>query len=67
MAFENLPIAASSAIAALEYDSETETVAVTFTRGQRYLIDGMPELEVYRWANSSSPGSYWNSYVKGMY
>ena len=65
MAFEAIEVV-STAIARLEYDSETGQVSISFARGGNYVF-AMPEIEVHRMAESESPGAYWNAHVKGNY
>jgi hypothetical protein len=65
MAFESIAVN-STAISRLAYDSETGEVQIVFARGGSYTFE-MPEVEVRRMAASDSPGSYWNSNVKGKY
>jgi hypothetical protein len=57
----------SSCIAAIVYDGESETAWVSFRDGASVELDGLSELEVYRWVNSASPGAYWNRYLRGRY
>ena len=57
----------SSAIARLEYDDETEELIVTFQKGGSYTLSGVPEIEAHRFAESDSPGGYWNSNMRGKY
>ena len=66
MAFISLPVA-SSAIARLEYDDETQELIVTFQKGGSYTLRGVPEIEANRLADAPSPGSYWNMFMKGNY
>ena len=58
---------ASTAIASLSYDDETETLFITFHSGHSYEIQGFPEIEYERWIGAASKGEYWNSNVKGNY
>jgi hypothetical protein len=57
----------SSAIAVIGYDDETEEVFVTFTDGKQYTLQGVPPLELFRWLNADSVGTYWNLYMRGRY
>ena len=66
MALVNYTVA-SSAIAAIGYDDETEEVHVTFTDGRSYTLQGMPAIEVFRWLDADSKGAYWNAFVRGRY
>lgn len=66
MAMESQPVA-SSAIAAVMYDSDTQDMQITFKDGRSYILSGVPEIEMDRMINSGSPGSYWNAFMKGRY
>jgi len=66
MALESYPVS-SDAIALLEYDAETEECYVTFHKGGRYKIPGLPETEFMAWMASRSKGSFFNTNVKGQY
>lgn len=58
----------SNAIAHMEYDRDAQELTFTFARdGSRYVIAGISEIEAYRWANSDSPGKYFNSFIRGKY
>jgi hypothetical protein len=64
---ESLPVA-STAIARLEYDHDTQVMVVTMARdGSQYTIAGMPEIEAHRWSTAASPGRYFNSFIRGKY
>ncbi len=67
---ENLPARrnerlSSSALTHAEWDRETQTLTVTFVNGQSYSYGDVSEDEFDALVNSSSPGRYWNSYLKG--
>jgi hypothetical protein len=38
-----------------------------FRSGRSYTLHGVPEYHYYGLLNSSSPGSYFNAYLKGRY
>jgi len=57
----------SSAIAGLEWDNLDLSLFVSFHKGGTYVLRGVPEEEVERFAGSPSPGSYWNTNMKGKY
>jgi hypothetical protein len=57
----------SSAIAALQYDPETQYMSITFSDGRSYVCINVPEVEVERLVNSDSPGAYWNANMRGKY
>ena len=58
---------ASTAIANLTYDDETNECFITFTDGRSYVIPSLPEIEFERWRNSVSIGGYFNSFIRGNY
>jgi hypothetical protein len=66
MAMQSQAIA-SSAISSLQYDDETQEMVIVFKDGRGYTVPNVPEIEVYRLANSSSPGGYWNANMRGKY
>jgi KTSC domain len=55
----------SSAIRAVGYDGST--LYVEFWNGRTYPLRGVPERHFYGLLNSSSPGWYWNTYLRGNY
>jgi hypothetical protein len=58
---------ASSCIAELMYDDETEICEVTFQDGRHYVIRNFPEAEYLAWSESDSAGSFFNANVRGVY
>ena len=57
----------STAIADVEYDPEEQELTVVFHNGASYTHEGVPP-EVYRqFVLSPSPGSFYNSVIKGSY
>lgn len=56
----------SSAIEALLY-REDHTLSIVFKDGSRYVIDNFPAIELGRWLDSGSIGSYFNRNVRGKY
>ena len=58
---------ASSAIANLTYDHDTNELFMTFTDGSNYVIKDFPEIELERWLGSASIGGYFNAFVRGNY
>ena len=58
---------ASSAIAAIAYDDEENTLYLTFTDGRSYVLEDFPEIELERWMGSASMGGYWNAFLRGNY
>jgi hypothetical protein len=60
----------SSAIVRMTYDEDddgTGTLQVTFKSGQTYTLEGVPKAEAQDFANAISPGTYFNTYLKGNY
>jgi hypothetical protein len=55
----------SSAIRAVGYDGYTLTIE--FNSGRSYTLRGVPEYRYYGLLNASSPGWYFNTYLKGRY
>lgn len=57
----------STAISNVDYDSETETMTVAFVNGRSYTHEGVPFDLVERFISASSPGRFYNDYIKGAY
>ena len=57
----------SSAIALVEYDDEDQTMSVTFTNGRTYDLSGVPPDLFEGLCSASSAGSFFNTYLRGMY
>jgi len=57
----------SSAIASLQWDDLDHSLFVSFHKGGTYILRDVPEEEVVRFSRSPSPGSYWNTNMKGKY
>jgi hypothetical protein len=55
----------SSAIRAVGYDGYL--LAVEFRSGRIYTLHGVPEYHYHGLLNASSPGQYFNAYLKGRY
>lgn len=62
-----MPTVASTAIASLDYDADTQTLFIKFMSGHSYEIPRFPPIEFERFMGAESKGRYWNSYVKGNY
>jgi len=62
-----MPTLSSSCLASVEYDLFTGTMHLTFNSGRSYTLHGVPEHHYYGLLNTSSPGWYWNRYLKGRY
>jgi len=67
MARTNYSTGSSSALARIDYDDETEECFITFQDGRSYTLQGIPQIEVERWANAASIGGYWNANLRGRY
>ena len=57
----------SSAIALVEYDTDTQDLSVTFTNGRTYDLSGVPPDLYEGLCSASSAGSYFNTYLRGQY
>ena len=57
----------SSAISSCTYDDETSDLIVTFTNGRSYTHPDVPEEIYQQLVMSSSPGSFYNSAIKGVF
>ena len=57
----------STAIAYVQYDTNTETLTVDFVNGRSYTHEGVPQDVVDRLVNSPSPGREYNESIKGSY
>jgi hypothetical protein len=60
-----MPSFNSSCLAAVEYDSGT--MRLRFRSGRTYALHGVPERHYYGLLNASSPGWYFNTYLKGRF
>lgn len=57
----------SSAIAAVGYDAASSTLIVEFRGGRTYRHPGVPVAVYLELVNASSPGSYYNAYIRSRY
>jgi len=57
----------STAISLVEYDTEDQTMTVTFTNGKSYDLTGVPPDMYEGLCSDSSAGSYFNTYLRGRY
>jgi KTSC domain-containing protein len=57
----------SSMLAGYEHDPNTRTLIVTFNNGARYQYDDVGVDKVQTMAESASPGSFFNSRIKGLH
>jgi KTSC domain len=62
-----MPALSSSAIAWIEYDPAVVTLYITFQSGCTYTLHGVPEYNYVGLLNASSPGAYFNAYLRGRY
>ena len=60
-----MPALNSSCLSWVEYDSGT--MYLSFRSGRSYTLHGVPECHYHGLLNSSSPGWYFNTYLKGRY
>jgi len=62
-----VPITGSSSISGAGYDPDTESMEIVFHNGRRYTYPDVP-VHVYEGLMAAdSPGSYFNSEIKGRY
>ena len=57
----------SSCISAVDYDPLTRKMYLRFRSGRSYTLRDVPEYHFNGLLNASSPGSYFNDYLKGRY
>jgi hypothetical protein len=57
----------SSAISSVRYDQESQTLNITFTGGREYELAGVDKDVVDELISSPSPGSFFNSRMRGRY
>ena len=57
----------SSAIQAVDYSSWTMILTIQFTSGGVYDFHGVPLFVFEGLINASSPGRYYNQYIRGRY
>ena len=50
-----------------DYDKDRQTLVITFPNGRSYTLDGVPPDEADAFMKADSPGSYWNTYLRGRY
>lgn len=62
-----MPTFNSSCIDSADYDPTSRTLELTFVSGRTYTLTGVP-LQLYLGLlNATSPGWYFNAYLKGRY
>ena len=57
----------SRAIERLEYDTEDETMTVTFTDGATYDYPRITPHQFLEFSNADSKGQFFNAYVRGQW
>jgi hypothetical protein len=57
----------SSVLLEGEYDTDTQTLTITFASGRSYSLTGVPPDEWEKFRNAPSPGRYFNDFLKGQY
>ena len=57
----------STNVSEIEYDEETQEMAVTWLRGKRSVYSGVPEDVALDCANAPSVGIFLNTEIKGKY
>jgi len=62
-----MPLLNSSVLSRAEYDSPLGQLTIWFHGGDVYVYHGVPEYVYTRLISSSSPGSYYNDYIKRKY
>lgn len=60
-----MPTLSSSCIRRAEYDGSN--LHITFQNGRTYTLRGVPERHYFGLINATSPGNYFNCYLKGRY
>lgn len=67
MAMQMQPVTGSSAIAAIGYDPESETLDVQFVGGRTYSHPDVPASLYEAFIAADSPGSFYFNQIKGQY
>ena len=62
-----MPALSSSCLSSVDYDFYSGTMYLRFRSGSSYTLRGVPERHYYGLVNTSSPGWYFNHYLKGNY
>jgi hypothetical protein len=60
-------VAQSSHIQGYDYDQGSSTLTIQFTNGAVYNYGGVDANTYYAFAQSSSPGGYFHSKIKGQF
>ena len=62
-----MPALQSSAISWIEYDPHSRLLQVTFHAGRSYTLRGVPAQHYVGLLEATSPGRYFNRYLRGRY
>lgn len=62
-----VPLQPSSSLHAAAYDADTRDLDLTFSNGRTYTLRNVPPDVADGLSAASSPGSYFNSNLKGQY
>lgn len=57
----------SSAILAVDYEFRSQVLTIQFTSGGVYAFYGVPAAVFQGLVSASSPGRYYNHYIRGRY
>lgn len=67
MAWTPMTTLNSSAISSVDYDHTLRTLQITFRSGRTYTLRDVPRYHYHGLLNASSPGQYFNIYLRGRY
>lgn len=62
-----MPAINSSVLAWADYDPDSHTLRLTFRSGRTYTLRGVPAYHYTGLIRAGSPGSYFNTHLKGRY
>ena len=62
-----MPALSSSCLSWVEFEPSTGAMQLRFRNGRSYTLRGVPERHYYGLLHTSSPGWYFNTYLKGRY
>lgn len=51
----------------VQYDKDTQSLTVTFPSGRSYSYDGVPPDIAEKFDKTDSKGSWFNTYIRGIY
>lgn len=57
----------SSVLSRASYDSDTQTLTITFRKGGSYTYEGVPQDVFEGLRDADSPGQYYSTQIKGVY